>query len=120
MTVCISYKHPPPINYRLFISEEGSANDSRGDEDASGAVLSAQKLDGERQLRKSMVHFLYCKSMACTSYVFVCFSAIELHIDRRSTLADLKTRLEEYVQIPSSEFKVSSSPKVVIKTIGQF
>ena len=33
-------------------------------------------------------------------------AAIELRIDRRCTLAELKTRLEEYVHVLSSEFKV--------------
>ena len=53
----------------------------------------------------------HCKKVCliCTSInVITCLcSAIELRIDRRCTLADLKTRLEEYVQVPSSDFKVS-------------
>ena len=44
------------------------------------------------------IHLQHC--------IIMCI-AVHLHIDRRSTLADLKRRLEEYVLIPSSEFKVS-------------
>ena len=48
-------------------------------------------------------------------------AAIELRIDRRCTLAELKTRLEEYVQVPSSEFKVPvQSLKFAIISIIEF
>ena len=63
--------------------------------------------DGERPLQKSKPKFGFIAAM----FIFTCVlcSAIELRIDRRCTLADLKTRLEEYVQVPSSDFKVSLS-----------
>ena len=47
---------------------------------------------------------LYLRYVTCNNYFLLL--AIELRIDRRCTLAELKTRLEEYIQVPSSEFKV--------------
>ena len=60
--------------------------------------------DDERPLQKSTPSLPPSLFLPCV-YPFSPL-AIELRIDRRCTLAELKTRLEEYVQVPSSEFKV--------------
>ena len=71
--------------------------------------------DGDRPLQKSTLHYslpvdlLTCKLIYACNIFFASLSlsaAIELRIDRRCTLAELKTRLEEYVHVLSSEFKV--------------
>lgn len=57
----------------------------------------------------SYTHVVYCLFAqirnVLTIDIFTSLAA-EIHIDRRCTLAELKTRLEEYVKVPSSEFKV--------------
>ena len=74
---------------------------------SEGVGVSNPKDENDRPLQKSISDFiLLCCVTMYTVGLYVCCLAVELCIDRRCTLADLKTRLEEYVQVPSSEFKV--------------
>ena len=42
------------------------------------------------------------------------YVAVTIKIDRRKTLGDLKKKLEEIVQVPATEFKVSFAGALVI------
>ena len=77
-----------------------------------GVAVPNPKDENDRPLQKSITVVLFCYATMYIVGLCVCCSAVELRIDRRCTLADLKTRLEEYVQVPSSEFKVSLPPSM--------
>lgn len=58
--------------------------------------------DEDRPLQKSIPNYV----VSCDIDLCITSLAIEIRIDRRCTLAELKAKLEDYVRIPSSEFKV--------------
>ena len=77
--------------------------------------LLLQRTNGNRDINlikevtknTATIHLQLCIIIGCNC------TAVNLHIDRRSTLADLKRRLEDYVLIPSSEFKVALCMEII-------